>query len=164
VTTLRYIYVLALVVWLGGMVALGAVVAPTIFQTLQMLSPQDGRAFAGEAFKAMLVRFHYVAYACGALLLLSLLGMGLLGPRPKGYAVRAGLVAVMLVVALYSGFVVLAEIDGIQQVVGTLPSRLPAADPRRLRFDALHLLATRLMQVNIVAALALLWWEAKDYG
>jgi uncharacterized membrane protein len=162
VTTLRYIYVLALVVWLGGMVALGAVVAPTIFQTLQMLSPQDGRAFAGEAFKAMLVRFHYVAYACGALLLLSLLGMGLLGPRPKGYAVRAGLVAVMLVVALYSGFVVLAEIDGIQQVVGTLPSRLPAADPRRLRFDALHLLATRLMQVNIVAALALLWWEAKD--
>jgi hypothetical protein len=25
-------------------------------------------------------------------------------------------------------------------------------------------LATRLMQVNIVAALALLWWEAKDYG
>jgi uncharacterized membrane protein len=164
VTTLRYIYVLALVVWLGGMVALGAVVAPTIFQTLQTLSPQDGRAFAGEAFKAMLVRFHYVAYACGALLLLSLLGMGLLGPRPKGYAVRAGLVAAMLVVALYSGFVVLAEIDGIQQVVGTLPSRLPAADPRRLRFDALHVLATRLMQVNIVAALALLWWEAKDYG
>jgi hypothetical protein len=162
VTTLRYIYVLALIVWLGGMVALGAVVAPTIFQTLQTLSPQDGRALAGEAFKAMLVRFHYVAYACGALLLLSLIGMGLLGPRPKGYAIRAGLVALMLGVSLYSGLVVLAEIDGIQQVVGTLPSKLPAGDPRRLRFDALHVLATRLMQVNIVAALALLWWEAKD--
>ena len=56
------------------------------------MAPQEGRAFAGEAFKAMLIRFHYVAYACGALLLLSLVGMGLLGPRPKGYAIRAGLV------------------------------------------------------------------------
>lgn len=159
---LRYVYVFALVVWLGGMVALGAVVAPTIFQTLQTLSPQDGRAFAGESFKAMLVRFHYVAYACGGVLLLSLVGMGLLGPRPRGYAVRAALVAVMLVVALYSGFVVLAEIDGIQRLVGTLPSRLPEQDPRRLRFDELHRLATRLMQANIVLALALVWWEARD--
>jgi len=68
----------------------------------------------------------------------------------------------MLGVALYSGLVVMAEIDGIQQLVGTLPSRLPVEDPRRLRFDGLHVLATRLMQVNIVAALALLWWEARD--
>lgn len=161
-TTLRYVYVLALVVWLGGMVAIGIVVAPTIFQTLQTVSPQDGRAFAGEAFKAILVRFHYVAYSCGALMLLALVGMGLLGPRPKGYAIRAGLVLVMLGIALYSGLAVLREIDGIQAEVGTLPSRLAAADPRRLRFDALHLLATRLMQLNIVAALALLWWEARD--
>lgn len=161
-TTLRYVYVLALVVWLGGMVAIGIVVAPTIFQTLQTVSPQDGRAFAGEAFKAILVRFHYVAYGCGALMLLSLVGMGLLGPRPKGYAIRAGLVLLMLGIALYSGLAVLREIDGIQAEVGTLPSRLAVADPRRVRFDALHLLATRLMQVNIVAALALLWWEARD--
>jgi uncharacterized membrane protein len=162
VTTLRYVYLLALIVWLGGMIVLGAVVAPTIFQTLQGLAAQEGRALAGEAFKAMLVRFHYVAYACGAALLLSLLGMGLLGPRPRGYAIRAGLVAVMLAVALYSGLVVLSEIDSIQQAVGTLPSRLPANDLRRLRFDALHVLATRLMQANIVLGLALLWWEAKD--
>ncbi len=161
-TTLRYVYVLALVVWLGGMVAIGAVVAPTIFQTLQVVAPQEGRAFAGEAFKAILIRFHYVAYACGALLLLSLVGMGLLGPRPKGYAIRAALVALMLAIALYSGLVVLAEIDGIQAAVGTLPSRLAVGDPRRVRFDELHVLATRLMQANIVAALALLWWEARD--
>ena len=81
---------------------------------------------------------------------------------PRATRIRAGLVAVMLTIALYSGLVVLSEIDGIQAEVGTLPSRLPALDPRRLRFDALHTLATRLMQVNIVLALALLWWEARD--
>ena len=41
---LRYLYVLALVVWLGGMVVLGAVVAPTTFQVLQASAPANGRA------------------------------------------------------------------------------------------------------------------------
>ena len=35
-------------------------------------------------------------------------------------------------------------------------------DPRWLEFDALHLLSTRLMMTNTVAALALLFWEARD--
>ena len=34
---LRFLYMLALVVWLGGMVVLGAVVAPSTFQVLQAL-------------------------------------------------------------------------------------------------------------------------------
>ena len=62
---LRLVYVLALAVWLGGMAILGAVVAPTIFQTLQTADPEGGRAMAGLAFGAMLARFHYVAYGCG---------------------------------------------------------------------------------------------------
>ena len=46
--------------------------------------------------------------------------------------------------------------------VGGLPSRLPAGDARRVRFDELHQLSTRLMMVNIVGALALLFWEARE--
>ena len=56
----------------------------------------------------------------------------------------------------------LGGIDAIQAEVGTLPSRLAAGDPRRVRFDELHRLATILMAVNIVGALALLGWEAAD--
>src|SRR5687768_12279597 len=103
---LRYVYVLALVVWLGGMVVLGAVVAPTTFQVLQASEPVAGRALAGEVFGSMLARFHYVAYAAGGLLLLTLAGMAVLGPRPRGFAVRAALAAAMLLVALYSGVIV----------------------------------------------------------
>src|SRR5687768_17124390 len=57
---LRYVYVLALVVWLGGMVLLGAVVAPATFQVLQSIEPIAGRALAGEVFGVTLARFHYV--------------------------------------------------------------------------------------------------------
>ena len=160
---LRYVYVLALVVWLGGMVILGAIVAPTLFQVLQAAAPEAGRTLAGQAFGAILSRFHYAAYASGGLLLFTLGLMAMLGPRPRGFAVRVLLICLMLGVALYSGMVVLDNVDAIQREAGTLPSLLPAADIRRIRFDALHVLSTRLMAFNILGALVLLYWEAREY-
>jgi uncharacterized membrane protein len=159
---LRYVYVLALVVWLGGMLILGAVVAPTTFQILQESAGAAGREMAGAVFGATLARFHYVAYAAGALLLLTLGAMRVLGPRPAHSGLRAIIVAVMLGIALYSGLIVLREIDAIQTAAGGLPSRLAAGDTRRVRFDALHLLSTRLMMMNIAGALVLLYWEARE--
>ena len=58
------------------------------------------------------------------LALLALAAMALLGPRPRGFAVRSTIVALMLLVALYSGFVVLREVDAIQQEVGGLTVEL----------------------------------------
>jgi uncharacterized membrane protein len=178
---LRYAYVLALALWIGGMIVLGAVVAPTIFQVLPIHAPDAGRALAGVAFGAMLARFHLVAYAAGAVMLAALGAMALLGPRPRHLAVRMAIVAGMLGVALYSGRVVLGEIETVQQQVATaaprpahqpdivtaslptLPSQLPAGDARRERFDELHRLSTRLMMINVAGALVLLFWEAREH-
>lgn len=159
---LRYLYVLALVVWLGGMLVLGAIAAPTTFEVLQASAGVQGRELAGAVFGSMLARFHYVAYGAGAVLLLTLGVMRVLGPRPAHSGLRAAIVAVMLGVALYSGFVVLKQIDAVQVDAGRLPSRLPADDARRVRFDALHVLSTRLMMFNIAGALVLLYWEARE--
>ena len=159
---LRYVYVLALVVWLGGMVLLGALVAPTTFEVLQASEPVTGRALAGDLFGAILSRFHYVAYAAGAILLVTLAVMAILGPRPASYAIRSAIIVMMLGVAVYSGFVVLRRVDAIQREVGRLPSQLPAGDARRTEFDALHLLSTRLMLFDMVGALVLLYWEARE--
>jgi len=159
---LRYAYVLALVIWLGGMVILGAIVAPTTFEVLQASAPANGRELAGEVFAAALARFHYVAYGAGVVLLVTLGAMRVLGPRPVHVGVRAIIAAVMLGVALYSGMVVLRRVDAVQAEAGGLPSRLPEGDDRRVRFDALHLLSTRLMLFNMVAAMALLYWEARE--
>ena len=159
---LRYAYVLALVVWLGGMVVLGALVAPTTFEVLQMREPAAGRALAGDVFGLTIARFHYVEYAAGALLVVTLLAMRLLGPRPAGFAARTVLAASMLATALYSGLIVLPRIDAVQQDAGGLASRLPASDARRIRFDELHQLSTRLMLLTMAGALVLLYWEAKE--
>lgn len=158
---LRYVYALALAAWLGGMAVLGAIVAPTTFQVLQAAVP-NGRALAGQLFGTVLARFHYLAYAAGAVLLLTLIVMRILGPRPRAFAFRALLVFGMLLVALYSGIEILGTIDAIQLDAGGLPSLLPADDARRIRFDELHRLSTRLMMVNIVGTLVLLYWEARE--
>lgn len=161
---LRYVYVLALAVWLGGMAVLGAIVAPVVFQVLQASEPTLGRVLAGAVFGAVLARFHLVAYACGAILLVTLAAMALLGPRPRGVAARSAIIALMLGVSVYSGRWVLGEIASIQHAVGGLPSTLPAADPRRIRFDELHQRATRLMVLNLLGAIVLVFWEAREPG
>ena len=161
---LRYAYLLALVVWLGGMVVLGAIVAPTVFQVLQARDPDAGRLLAGAVFGAALGRFHVVAYACGATLIVTLILMAVLGPRPAQFALRTTLAGIMLGIAVYSGVVVLGSVNRLQQEIGVhvAPSSLPAGDARRGRFDRLHLLSTRLMMVNLVGALVLLYWEARE--
>ena len=144
---LRYAYVVALAVWTGGMIVLGAIVAPALFQALPAAEPAAGRALAGVAFGTVLERFHLLAYAAGGVVLVTLIAMALLGPRPRNFFIRTGIAAAMLLVALYSGLIVLREIDGIQRQVAqaappsvhtALPSSLPAGDARRVRFDQLH--------------------------
>jgi uncharacterized membrane protein len=159
---LRYVYVLALVIWLGGMVILGVLVAPTTFQVMQSIEPSNGRALAGELFGTTIARFHYIAYGAGTLLLVTLAAMARLASRPAGYAVRGAVVACMLAAALYSGLVVLTRIDTIQRDVGVLVSSLPAGDMLRLEFDRLHLLSTRLMMLSMVGGLVLVYWEARQ--
>jgi uncharacterized membrane protein len=159
---LRYVYVLALVVWLGGMLVLGALVAPTTFQILQAIEPTTGRELAGEVFGGVIGRFHGVAYAAGGLMLATLTAMAVLGPRPRAFAVRSGLLVLMLAIALYSGRVVTRGIDRIQEEVGGPIARLQPDDARRVQFEALHRLSERLMLVTALGALALLYWEARE--
>ena len=161
--TLRYIYLLALGTWLGGMVLLGTVAAPAIFQTLQTSQGPGGNVLAGAVFGNVLDRFHYIAYACGTLMIVSLIGMVLDGSKPIAFALRSVIVIGMLALALYSGLIVSNRITQLQSEIGKniSPSTLASTDNRRIQFDQLHQLSTRLMVVNMVGALVLLCWETR---
>jgi hypothetical protein len=88
--------------------------------------------------------------------------MRLLGPRPRAFGARAAIVAAMLITALYSGVVVTRQIEAVQRDAGGAPSKLPANDARRLRFDELHRLSVRLMLLTMTGAVVLLYWEARE--
>ena len=70
----------------------------------------------------------------------------------------------MLTLALYSGLVVSNRITQLQTEIGknTSASTLAFTDNRRIQFDRLHQLSTRLMVINIIGALVLLCWEARE--
>jgi hypothetical protein len=158
----RYVALLALLVWLGSMITLGLLVAPATFQVLQGADPSNGRVLAGLLFGDILRRFHLVAYACGAALLISFFIMKFVGPPPSGFVVRSALAAAMLAVALYSGIRVTGELEAVQAGVHGPMSRLPTTDARRVRFDQLHRRSTMLMTINIGLGLVLLFWYVRE--
>lgn len=159
---LRYAYVLALVVWLGGMATIGGVVAPAMFRTLESGDPVDGRSRAATVVGEVLRQFHIVSYVAGAVMLASLFTMKLVGPRPPGFGARAAIVGAMLAASLLSGFVVDRRISALREAIGAPVASLAASDPRRVSFGRLHALSTLLMATGIAGGLVLCFWETRE--
>jgi hypothetical protein len=159
---LRYLALVALTVWIGGLVTLGAIVAPTAFAVVAARHVEGGRLLVGVLFAAFLHRFEYVAVGAGLIVLLSLVARRLIGPRPVRFGIRTALVSVMLAVTLYSGLALVGQVERIQGEVGAPSETLPREDARRVRFDRLHGLSVGLLLFEVVGGLALLGWETRD--
>ena len=159
---LRYVAVVALVVWVGGLIALGAIAAPVSFDVMGAQQVADGRLLAGALFGEMLRRFSLVSYAAGVLLLATLVVRAILGPRPRRFAWRAAAATIMLAASAYAGIFVAARIRDVQRAIGAPPSSLPETDPRRIAFGRLHGLSTSLQLVPLLGGLALIYWELKE--
>jgi Domain of unknown function (DUF4149) len=158
---LRYAAVLALALWTGGLVVVGAVAAPSVFDILGARSA-EGRVLAGAVVGALLERFTMIAYGCAAVVLLSLVTRGVLGPRPRRFAYRVGGLLLMIAATVYAGSVVAPRIAAMQRSIGTAPSALAESDPRRIEFGRLHGTSVSLQLVPLLGGLALLFWELKD--
>ena len=103
-TGLRYVALVALAVWVGGLVALGTVAAPALFAAIEAQNTPGGRELAGVLFGAVFSRFQYLAWALGLALLISLGARAALGPRPRRFAVRMWTVTAMLAGSLLATF------------------------------------------------------------
>jgi hypothetical protein len=159
---LRYLYILALGVWLGGMGMAGLIAAPTTFEVLEGWNAVDGRVLAGQVFGRILSKLHLVLYAAGVVMLVTLTIRRLLGPRPVAYGIRAAIIAVMLALALASGFGISPRVEAVQKDVGGSVAALPESDPRRASFYQLHGLSNLLLTATMVGALLLIFWESKE--
>jgi hypothetical protein len=155
---LRYVYVLALVVWVGGALTIGGVVAPSVFAVLDGTDTRLAATLVGEVLR----RFHHVTYAAGAILLSTLILMKVVGPRPRGFGIRLGLVGAMLGFTLAAGLWIDPWIAGMRAEIGVPVRTLAADDARRVRFGQLHGLSTALMAATAVGGLVLCYWETRE--
>lgn len=159
---LRYLYVLSLVLWVGGMAVAGLVVAPATFGVLEAWDPETGRVLAGEVFGAVLQRIHLIGAAAAVVMFVVLTILRMLGPRPMHYGIRVGLLGLMLVLTLYANWVLAPRIDQLQATVTGPMSQLSSDDARRVEFDALHGRSTTVVIATMAAGLVLLGWETRE--
>src|SRR5688572_13404979 len=82
------IYLLALALWLGGLVVLGAIVAPTVFRIVPAPTSAD-------AMTVVFRRFDVIAIAAGVVALVSEALFALRGPKP----LRSDLVRALFAIA-----------------------------------------------------------------
>lgn len=159
---LRYLYILALVSWLGGTVVAGAIVAPSIFGVLEAWNAQEGRVLAGRVFGEVLQRLYWLGYAMAGVMFVSLTLHRLLGARPIKYGVRAIILAAMVTCTLAADYHVGPQVATIQARVTGPVSMLADGDPIKAEFNRLHGLANLLMGFTVFGGLALLFWEARE--
>jgi hypothetical protein len=159
---LRYLYVLALVMWVGGIATAAFVVAPTTFSVLQAWHPTTGRVLAGQVFGGVLAKLNLIAYVSAGIMIFVLTLQRALGPRPASYGIRAGLIALMLAATMYAGLRLNPRIDALQSEVSGPIAQLTADDARRVEFDGLHQLSTILLSATMLGGLALAYWESRE--
>jgi hypothetical protein len=161
VWSLRLAYLAALALWVGGLAALGAA-APVIFEVLQERLPGTGRALAGVLFGEVLGRFRPWLFASAAVMALALVGMALIGPRPRPYARRLAIIGAMVLLTYLATGPVRERIDRARDQAGVTMASLPESDPRRISFGRLHALSNVLVLGSVLGGLVLLFWEARS--
>ena len=159
---LRYAYVLALVVWVGALVAAGAFVAPALFGVLQTEAGATGRMLAGAAFGEVLRRVLLAGDVAGVVMLVTMTILRLFGPKPVRYVIRALLLGAMLLANAYTAHIVLPEAEGLRREINGPMASVAATDPRRVRFDFLHGLSTTIVTAMALAGIAVAAWEARE--
>jgi uncharacterized membrane protein len=159
---LRCLYLLALVFWVGGMVALGTFAAPAIFDVLESYHGSAGRLEAGDVFGEMLRRFRSFEYGSAVVLLGCLGTLTYTTARPPAIRIRMATVAVMLCISLYSGLGITGQLDGLQAEMRANIASLATENDYAARYDNLYTQTTVLLLLNLGFGLSLIYWEAKS--
>jgi hypothetical protein len=134
----RFLMLLSLVVWLGGLIFFSFVVAPTLFSVL------PSRHLAGSVVSRSLGALHWMGLVSGVVFLISsMIHARLATGSAHPLAARHILLYIMLALTLISQFGISPKMASLHASMGEIDS-VPATDPARVQFNALHVWSTRL--------------------
>jgi len=138
----KWLYLAALIVWVGEVVFFSFVVAPALFRTLPT-------GDAGRAVGAVFPIYYRLGSICGAVLLLTSLFL-LSGAAARGWwALNSTLAAIMLASTLYAGLVVQPRATELRPQIHD-PAAPAAA---KEEFDRLHRVAVQLNGVVLLGGI-----------
>ena len=155
---LRFLMLLSLVVWIGGLIFFAFVLAPTAFTVL------PSTHLAGNVVGRALGKLHWIAIFAGIVFLISsLLYSRISDGTAHLFALRHVLICLMLGLTLLSQFWIIPRMDTLRAQVGDFSS-VPIDNPARVQFDALHVWSTRVEIVVLLSGLIVIYLTASAFA
>jgi len=154
---LRFLMVLSLVVWLGGVIFLAFVEAPTVFSP--GLLPT--RHLAGSIVGRSLDLLHYMAIVSGVVFLIaSMLYNRMSSGMARPLAARHLLIVLMLLLTVISHFAISPKMHALRAEVGVMDN-LPLDNPQRREFDRLHVWSEKFEEAVLLLGLVAIYVTAQ---
>jgi len=154
---LRYLMLLSLVVWVGGLIFFAFVLAPTAFAMLPT------RHLAGNVVGRSLGILHWMGIVSGLIYLAcSVLYNRLSSGTTHIFATRHMLICLMLILTLISQFGIIPHMDALRASIGEIDS-VPPDNAVRLQFDTLHVWSTRVEGGVLLLGLVVVYLTAASF-
>ena len=134
---LRFLMLLALIVWIGGIIFFSFVVAPGLF----MILPK--RELAGQVVTFALSGLHWIGIGAGVVFIICSLIHRRLAMGQTHFGLRETFIILMLALTLASQFAVTPRMRQLRRDMVEIDTVAPT-DPRRVEFNNLHRYSTGL--------------------
>ena len=155
---LRFLMLMALTVWIGGILFFGAVVAPTVFTVLPT------HELAGRVVNHSLGALHWMGIVSGIIYLIcSMIYSRLAKGIVHLFAARNVLMVLMIALTAISLFVVTAKMEVLRADMGVIDN-VSRSDSRRVEFNRLHVWSTDLEGGVLVMGLVVVFLTGKAFS
>jgi hypothetical protein len=146
---------LALVLWLGGILFFGAVVAPTVFGVLPT------HDLAGKVVTRSLGELHLIGIICGFVFLAcSMIVAYVTRGSAEPFAPRHLAIIAMIILTFVAQNVVAKKMLQLRDSIGVIDN-VPLNDSRRLEFNRLHVWSTRIEGCVLLLGLGVLYGQSR---
>jgi hypothetical protein len=153
---LRFLMLLSLIAWIGGLIFFAFVLAPTVFAPGVLPNTH----LAGNIVGRALAKLHWIAIFSGIMFLgSSLLYSRISDGTAHVFAARHMLICGMLGLTLLSQFWMIPRMDTLRAQVADFTT-VPLDNPVRAEFDSLHAWSTRVESAVLLLGLVAIYMTA----
>ena len=151
----RFLMLLSLVIWVGGLIFFSFVLAPTVFAVLPT------RQLAGSVVSHSLGILHWMAIACGVVFAItSMIDSRVVNGVAEPFALRNLFIYAMIILTLVGMFGIAPRMLALREQMNPIDA-VPHDDARRVEFNRLHVWSTRIEGSVLILGLALLYLTAR---
>ena len=151
---LRFVYLVSLVAWVGGIIFFSFVGAPSTFQAVPV-------EMAGKVVARIFPRYYLLGFVAGLAALVAFLGLARMSGQWDALKIaNTVLLTAMLGTGLYAGTVVQRQANEVRRQIESFEDRAQVRPELRIEFGRLHRLAVILNGVVLCLGLVVVFVTA----